>query len=105
MARSCTIAPRSFCAGRLAVSVAFRLLLRLEGFASLLVDHLHRQPNLAALVEAQKLDLHLVAFLDDVGGLLHPPWCKLAYVHEAITRAEEIHKCAEVHHLHDSPVV
>jgi hypothetical protein len=55
-----------FSAGCLAVRVALRLLLGLEVFAGLLVDHLHRQPDLAAFVEAQQLDLHLVAFLDDI---------------------------------------
>src|SRR6266404_3553592 len=53
-----------FSAGDLAMRLAFRLLLGLEVFTGLLVDHLHRQPNLTAFVEAQQLDFHLVAFLD-----------------------------------------
>ena len=46
---------------------AFGLLLGFEVLAGLLIDDLHRQPHLAAIVEAEQLDLHLVAFLDDVG--------------------------------------
>src|SRR5262249_30013879 len=46
------------------------LLLGLEIFAGLLVDHLHGQPHLAALVKAEQLDFHFIAFLDDIGGLL-----------------------------------
>src|SRR5258708_22090891 len=96
---------RLFSAGSLAVRLAFRLLFGLEVFAGLLVDHLHRQPDLTAFVEAQQLDLHLVAVLDDIRGLLHPSRRELADVHEAVARAEEIHECAEVHHLHDRAVV
>src|SRR6516164_5423129 len=48
------------------------LLLGFEILAGRLVDRLHREPCLAAVVEAQKLDLDLVAFLDDIAGLLHP---------------------------------
>src|SRR6266851_929576 len=57
-----------------------RLLLGLEVLAGRLVDHLHRQPRLAAIVEAEQLDLDLVAFLDDVGGLLHAVRRELADV-------------------------
>src|SRR5215211_8754800 len=49
---------------RLARLLRFRLLLGLEILAGLLVDDLHGQPHLAALVEAEQLHLHLVAFLD-----------------------------------------
>src|SRR5207244_7421050 len=49
------------------------LLLRLEILAGLLVDDFHRQAHLAAVVEPEELDLDLVALLDDVGHLLHPP--------------------------------
>src|SRR4051794_30159213 len=37
-----------------------------------LVDHLHGEAHLAALVEAHQLDEHLVAFLHHVSGLVHP---------------------------------
>ena len=81
------------------------LLLGFEVFAGLLIDHLHRQPDFAALVEAQKLDLHLVAFLDDVGGLLHAAWSELADVNESVFGAEEVHEGAEVHDLDDGAIV
>src|SRR5207253_1160020 len=77
----------------------FRLLLGLEVFAGRLVDRLHRQPGLAAVVEAEQLDLDLVAFLDHVGGLLHPVSGELADVNQAVLGAEEVHEGAELHHL------
>src|SRR5262249_49099860 len=75
-------------ASRLALLVAALLLgfggllLRLQILAGRLVDDLHGEAHLAALVEAEKLDLDLVAFLDDVGDLLHPARRELADVHE-----------------------
>src|SRR5215510_10569290 len=66
--------------------------------ASRLVDDFHGEAHLAALVEAEKLHFDLVAFLDDVGDLLHPAWRELADVHEAVFGAEEVHEGAEVHH-------
>src|SRR5258708_29507609 len=77
----------------------FRLLLGLEVFAGHLIDRLHRQTRLAAVVEAEKLDLDLVAFLDDVGGLLHAVGRELADVDETVLGAEEVHEGAELHHL------
>ena len=48
-----------------------RKLLRLsplaQVFAGGLIDHLHRQLDLAAIVEAEDLDLDLIALLDHVG--------------------------------------
>src|SRR6185436_21061449 len=76
-----------FRAGRL---LRLGLLLGLEVLAGRLIDDLHRQPDLAALVEAQELDLHLVAFLDDGGGLMHAVRRELADVNEAVLGAEEI---------------
>ncbi len=61
--------------------------------------------DLAALVEAEKLHLDLVAFLDDVGDLLHPARRELADVHEAVLGAEEVYEGAEVHHLDHSSLV
>ena len=84
---------------------AFGLLLRLEVLAGLLIDDLHRQPDLAALVEAEELDLHLVAFLDHVARLLHPARRQLADVHQAVLGAEEVHEGAEVHDLDDGAFV
>src|ERR1700726_942352 len=88
-------------AGGLALSLGFGLLLGFEVFAGLLIDHLHGQPYLAALVEAQELDLHLLPFRDDVGGLLHPARGELADMDEAVLGTEEVHEGAEVHHLDD----
>src|SRR5262249_9207316 len=67
-----------------------------EIFAGLLVDHLHGQPHLAALVKAEQLDFHFIAFLDDIGGLLHAPRRQLADMHQAILGAEEVHEGAEI---------
>src|SRR5439155_27119315 len=72
------------------------LLLRFQIFSGGLVDNLHRKPDLAAFVEAEKLDFHLVAFLDDIGDLLNAPVRKLADMHQAILRAEEVHEGAEI---------
>src|SRR5581483_4047582 len=93
--------PRLLAAGGLALLLAFGLLLGLEVLAGGLVDHLHRQPHLAAVVEAEQLDLDLVAFLDDVRGLLHPVRRQLADVDEAVARAEEVHERTELHHFDD----
>src|SRR3984885_14846803 len=92
-------------AGGFAVVLVLRLLLRLHVLAGLLVDDLHREPHLAALVEAEQLDLDLVAFLDDVAGLLHAARCELADVDETVTRTEEVHEGAEIHHLDDGALV
>jgi hypothetical protein len=67
--------------------------------AGLLVDLLERQAHLAARVEAQKLDLDLVALLDHVGHLLHPLGGQFGDVDEAVAGAEEVHEGAEVDDL------
>ena len=41
-------------------------------FTGFLVNNAHRQANLAAIVEADQLDLDFIAFLDDVGHLANP---------------------------------
>src|SRR3954468_22735583 len=92
----------------LAGGFALRSLGLLPGFeivAGCLVDRLHRQPGLAAVVEAEQLDLDLVAFLDDVGGLLHAACAELADVNQTILGAEEVHERAELHHLDDGALV
>src|SRR4030088_1508279 len=96
------------CSALLAGGFALRRLGLLPGFEVLaggLVDRLHRQPGLAAVVEAEQLDLDLVAFLDDVGGLLHTAGRELADVDEAVLGAEEIHEGAELHYLDHGAVV
>ena len=80
-------------------------LLGLEVLAGHLIDDLHREAGLAAIVEAEQLDLHLVAFLDDVLDVLHAVRRELRDVHEAVLGAEEVHEGAEVHHLDDGAVV
>src|SRR6516225_6038046 len=73
VSRSIAISPpgrRLFPARRLALLLRLGLLLGFEVLAGLLIDHLHRQPHLAALVEAQKLHLDLVALVDHVVHLL-----------------------------------
>src|SRR3989304_1104957 len=89
----------SLAAGRLVLLVRFALLLGFQVLAGLLVDRLPRQPHLAAFVEAEELHLHLVAFLDDIGDLLHPPRSELAVVYKAVARPEEVDEGAEVHDL------
>src|SRR4051795_5203977 len=83
----------------------FGLLLGFEVLAGGLIDHLHRQARLATIVEAEQLDLDLVAFLDDVGGLLHAVGRELADVDEAVLGAEEVHERAKLHHLDYGAIV
>src|SRR5687768_3131713 len=73
--------------------------------AGFLVDHLHRQAHLAALVKAQELDPDLVAFLDDVGGLVDALIGQLGDVDEAVLGAEEVDEGAEVGGLDDRALV
>src|SRR5215217_7716344 len=73
-----------------------RCFFALDFLAGGLVDDLHRQADLAALVKAQQLDPDLVAFLDDVGGLGNAGLGQLGDVHEAILGAEEVHERAEI---------
>src|SRR6185369_14702605 len=65
-----------------------------------LSHYLHGQAHFAALVHAEELHFHLVAFLDDIADLVHPARCKLADVHQPVLGAEEVHEGAEVHDLH-----
>ena len=90
---------------RLTRRFALGLLLGLEILAGLLIDDLHRQPRLAALVEAEEFHLHLVAFLDDVGGLLHAARRQLADMNETVLGAEEVHEGAEIHDLDDGALI
>src|SRR5215217_8238806 len=73
-----------------------RCFFALDFLAGGLVDDLHRQADLAALVKAQQLDPDLVAFLDDVGGLGDALFGQLADVNQAILGAEEVHERAEI---------
>src|SRR5690606_782034 len=68
----------------------------LELLAGLLVDHPHRQADLAALVDLEHLDLDLLALADDVGRLLDPLVPHLGHVDETVLAAHEVHERPEV---------
>src|SRR5437762_1715188 len=72
-----------------------------EILAGLLVDLPHAELDLAAVVEAENLDLDLIADLDDIGDLADPLRRQLADMDEAVARTEEVHKGAEIDHLDD----
>src|ERR1700744_6335833 len=81
------------------------LFLRLEVFARFLVDDAHRQADLAALVEAEELHFHLVAFLDHIARLGDAVLGQLRDVDEAVLRTEEVHEGAEIDDLDDGAVI
>src|SRR5690606_14895451 len=86
--------------------LAFVFLLLADDFlAGRLIDNLHGQANLAALIKAHQLNEHLIAFLDDIGGLLNALLSKLRDVNEAVARTEEVHECTEVSGLDDRAFV
>src|SRR6195952_4532844 len=93
------------CAGSLFRRCGFGLLLLAEVFAGGLVDLLHRQAGLAAIVEAEQLDLHLLAFLDHVGRLVDARAGQFGNMDEAVLGSEEVHESAEVHDLDDLAVI
>src|SRR5262245_63025842 len=72
------------------------LLLRFQVLAGRLVHDFHGKAHFASLIEAEQLDLDLVAFLDHVGNFLHSARRQLADVHEAILSPEEIYESAKV---------
>ena len=74
--------------------------LRRDVLAGRLVDLLHAQLDLAAVVEAEHLDLDLVADLDHVGHLADALRRQLADMDEPVARAEEIDEGAEIDGLH-----
>src|SRR5262249_13031295 len=59
----------------------------------------------ASLIEAEQLDLDLVAFLDHVGDFLHPARRQLADMYEAVLGPKEIYESAKVHHLDDCAII
>src|SRR5215469_16293426 len=77
------------------------LLVSRDFLAGRLVDDLHRQADLAALVEAEELDPDLLAFLDDVLRLGNALGSELRDVDEAVTGAEEVDEGAEIGSLDD----
>src|SRR6185369_2944379 len=86
------------------LGILFRDLIADVG-AGRLIDDLHRELHLAAVIHADDLDLHLLADLNDVADLLHALRCQFADMHQAVARAEEVHEGAEIHDLHDLAVV
>src|SRR5262249_26583677 len=73
--------------------------------AGRLVDLLHAELYLAAIIEAQALDLDGIADLDDVGDLADALRRQLADMDEPVARSEEVHEGAEIDDLHDLAVV
>src|SRR5690606_29016997 len=61
--------------------------------------------DLSAVVQAEDLVLHLLAFLDHVGGLGNALLGQLADVDQAVARAKEVHEGAKIHHLYDLATV
>src|SRR5208337_3506528 len=64
-------------------------------------QRLAAQPDLAAAVDLQDLDLDLVPHLEHVGDLGHPLPGKLGYVDQAFHPGEDLHEGTEVHDLLD----
>src|SRR5690606_8811229 len=64
--------------------------------AALLVDDLHGEAHLAALVEAEQFYPHLVAFLDHVGGLGDALVGQLGNMDQPVLGAEEVDERAEI---------
>src|SRR5690606_34034229 len=76
-----------------------------ELLAGFLIDDAHRQANLAPVVDLEDLDLHFLAFGDDVGRLLDPLVLHLGDVDEAVLAAHEVHERAEVDDVDDLAAV
>ncbi len=57
-----------------------------------LIDNLHGEANLAALIEAHQLDPDLVAFLDDVRGLGNALGSQLRDMNEAVAAPKKLTK-------------
>src|SRR5260221_1015864 len=73
--------------------------------ASRLVDLLHAELDLAAIVEAEDLDLDLVADLDDISDLADALRRQFADMDETVLGAEEVNEGDEIDDLHDLAVV
>src|SRR6202166_573370 len=82
-----------------------RLRFLAQVLARLLVDQLHGEAHLAAIVEAKQLHLHRVAFLDDIGDLADATRREFGNVNETVLRPKEIHEGAEIHHLDHLAVI
>src|SRR5262245_28934689 len=97
-----TVAPGRTALGRDLLGLAFRAR---DLLACRLVHNLHRQPDLAAVVETEELDIDLLTLLHDLADRLGPSLGELGDVHEAVLLAEEVNEGAELHDLHDLALV
>src|SRR5215469_11374221 len=92
--------PATFTATRRSGGSLGFLSLGADVFAGDLVDLLHAELDLAAIVEAQHLDLHLIADLDDVRDFADSLGRQLADVNEAVARPQEVDEGTEIDRLH-----
>src|SRR5690242_5369401 len=67
-----------------------------ELLAGFLVDQAHRQADLAARVDLEELDLHFLAFGQDVADVLDPLVLDLRNVHQPVLAGHEGHERAEI---------
>ena len=70
-----------------------------------LINDAHGKLHLAAFIKANDLDLHRVAVLDDIGGLVHAVIGQFRDVNQTILGAKEVHEGAEISGLHDFAVI
>src|SRR5512132_4580691 len=66
----------------------------------LLIDGAHRKLDLAAIVDADQLDLDAISDLHHVGDLSYPFAGEFADVHQSVAIAQEVHEGAEVDDLY-----
>src|SRR5262249_31669481 len=73
--------------------------------AGRLIDDLHGEPHLAAVVEAPKLGGNFLAFVDHFANRLRTALRQLRDVNQAVLGTEEVHERAELHDLDDLALV
>ena len=73
----------------------------LDLFAAFLINHLHGQTDLAAIVKAQQFDPDFLTFAQNIGRMVQAAVLDLADVHQTIALAKEVHEGAEIDDLHD----
>src|SRR5205823_12074163 len=62
-------------------------------------------PDLAAIIEAEKLHFHGVALFDHVRNFGNTPGRQFRHMHQSVAGAEEVHEGAEVDDLDDLAVI
>ena len=86
---------RSITARRAALEDFFRLAFCARDFRSRrLIDDLHRQAGLTAIIKAQELDVNILAFFDDFTDGRWAAIGELRDVDEAIFGTKEVHERA-----------